>query len=80
MVATSRVGMSLEEEIDEEERLALAEQAAADRLRAQAEDMAAYARERLRSVLVARAALAGEHPPVTEEHDEPGCRESLRPW
>lgn len=80
MVATGRVGISLEEEINEEERLALAEQATADRLLAQAAELAAQAQERLMVALLARAALAGEHPPVAEGHDEPGCRESLPSW
>ncbi|HMM40655.1 MAG TPA: hypothetical protein PKA95_02000 [Thermomicrobiales bacterium] len=80
MVVLSRVTVSLEDELDEEERLALAEQAMADRLQAQADEMAAHARERLRAVILARAALAGEHPPVVERHDEPGCRESIPLW
>ncbi len=80
MVVTGRIGLSLEDEIDAEERLALAEQATADRIRAQADEMFAHARERLKVVTLARAALVGEHPPVVERHDEPGCQESLPPW
>lgn len=80
MLSISRVGMSLEDEIDEEERLALSEQATADRLRAQSGEMASHAAARLRAVVAARAALAGEHLPIFEPHDEPDCRESLPPW
>lgn len=80
MMVMSRVTVSLEDEIDEEERLALAQQATADRIRAQADEMARHARRRLATVVIARAALHGEHPPVIEEHDEPDCQESLRPW
>ena len=71
--------ISLEEEIDNEEQLALSEQADADRLRAFAEELAARSRTRLAAVALARAALFGNQLPVTL-HDEWGCRESLVDW
>jgi|GEM_PF-6405098 len=71
--------ISLEEEIDAEESLALREQADADRLHAFAEDLAARSRTRLTAVALARAALYGDRPPIALRI-EAGCRESLAEW
>jgi hypothetical protein len=68
--------ISLEEEIDAEEQLALSEQADADRLNAFAAELAAHSRTRLAAVALARAVLFGDQLPVSL-HDEWGCRESL---
>ena len=72
--------ISLEDEIDAEERLALAEQAWADRLSALAAEVAVRSRTRLMAATLARAALDGDTLPVLVRHDEPGCRESFAEW
>jgi hypothetical protein len=72
--------VSLEDEIEAEERRALAEQAEADRLSAIAAELAAQSRTRLTTVALARATLNGEQLPVLLRHDEPGCRESFPDW
>jgi hypothetical protein len=71
--------ISLKEEIDAEEALALSEQADADRLSAFAAELAARSRTRLAAVALARAVLFGDQLPV-RLHDEWGCRESLADW
>ena len=71
--------ISLEEEIDTEEALALAEQADADRLRAFVDELAARSRTRLMAVALARAALYGDRLSISL-HDEWDCRESLADW
>ncbi|HUG13918.1 MAG TPA: hypothetical protein VMM78_02775 [Thermomicrobiales bacterium] len=71
---------SLEDEVVEEEWLALAEQAEADRLLARASELAAHASERLAAVAAARAALSGDGLPPVTRHEEPLCRESLPEW
>jgi hypothetical protein len=72
--------VSLEDEIEAEERRALAEQAEADRLSAIAAELAAQSRTRLTTVALARATLNGEQLPVLLRDDEPGCRESFPDW
>jgi hypothetical protein len=80
LLARAWSATTLEDEIAEEESLALSERAEADRLLARATDLAAHAHERLATVAAARAALVGERPSVVAGHDEPGCYESLPEW
>jgi hypothetical protein len=69
--------LTLEEELDEVERLALCDIANADQLRSEADEMARRAHERLHAVVVARARLTGTITPATMIQDEPDCWESL---
>jgi hypothetical protein len=69
--------LSLEDELAEQETLAMTEQAEVDRLRAWADDLEVSARHRLSSVAAARSVLYGESPPTHVGHDEPFCYESF---
>jgi hypothetical protein len=58
---------------DETLHCALADLARAEQLRAHADELEAWARERL-------ALLAGHRDPPAARHDEPTCWESLPEW